>query len=81
MKIEKKEKRYLNDLAKEYSEGITVERYDLKRRKIKRVIVNYDGIATDYGGVKHLWGGKYYFRNGQSISGEVYKVETRERDR
>ncbi len=73
-------KKFQNDLAKKYPEGITVEHYDLEKRKIKRVIVNYDGIATDYRKVKHSWGATYYFRNGQAISGDVFNVETRERD-
>jgi hypothetical protein len=42
--------------------------------------VNYDGIATEYRKVKHSWGGTYHFRNGQNISGSVFKVETKERD-
>lgn len=73
-------KKFQNDLAKKYPEGITVEHYDLEKRKIKRVIVNYEGIATDYRKVKHSWGATYYFRNGQAISGDVFDVETREKD-
>ena len=76
----KDRKTYLNNLAKKYPKGITVENYELKKRKVKRVIVNYDGIATDYRRVKHSWGGTFYFRNGQSISKGVFQVETRERD-
>jgi hypothetical protein len=73
-------KAYLSKLAKEYPEGVTVENYDLGNRKIKRVIVNYDGVAKDYRKVKHSWGGTYYFRNGQDISKSVFRVETKERD-
>ncbi|MBS3774152.1 MAG: hypothetical protein KGY70_03095 [Bacteroidales bacterium] len=71
---------YFEHLAEKYPEGITVEHYSLDRREITRVIVNYDGIATDYREVKHLWGASYYFRNGQAISRDVFDVETRERD-
>jgi tetratricopeptide (TPR) repeat protein len=76
----KARKAYLSKLAKEYPEGVTVENYDLGNRKIKRVIVNYDGVAKDYRKVKHSWGGTYYFRNGQDISKSVFRVETKERD-
>jgi hypothetical protein len=59
---------------------VTVENYDLGNRKIKRVIVNYDGVAKDYRKVKHSWGGTYFFRNGQDISKSVFRVETKERE-
>ena len=73
-------KQYLNRLAKKYPEGVTVENYDFDKRDVKRVIVNYDGLAKEYRKVKHSWGGTYFFRNGQSISKAVFKVEIRERD-
>ncbi|MGM0497141.1 MAG: hypothetical protein ACQESJ_04440 [Bacteroidota bacterium] len=71
---------FLNELAKKYPEGITVENYDLENKEIKRVIVNYDGVAKDYRKVKHSWGRTFYFRNGQDISKEVFRIETQERD-
>lgn len=74
------ERKYLNALAEEYPEGVTVENYEFDRRKVTRVIVNYDGKATEYRKVKHSWGGTYYFRNGQTISQAVFNVETRERN-
>ena len=76
----KAKKAYLSELAKKYPEGVTVENYDLDNRKIKRVIVNYDGVATDYREVKYSWGRTFYFRNGQDISKHVFNVETKERD-
>ncbi|MFP4448641.1 MAG: hypothetical protein ACOCZ4_01230 [Bacteroidota bacterium] len=74
------EKKYLNSLAEEYPQGVTVENYEFERRTVKRVIVNYEGKATEYRKVKHSWGGTYYFRNGQTISQAVFNVETKERD-
>jgi len=76
---QKQKEAYLSNLAKEYPEGITVEQYEKGKRTITRVIVNYDGVATDYRKVKHSWGGTFYFRNGQSISGTVFRIETKER--
>ena len=70
---------YLNKLAKDYPEGVTVEKFDLGNRTVTRVIVNYGGIAKDYRKVKHSWGGTYFFRNGQSISKAVFNVETKEK--
>jgi len=75
----KHEEAYLSKLAREYPEGVTTEHYEEDNRKITRVIVNYDGIATDYRKVKHSWGGTFYFRNGRSISSTVFRLETRER--
>ena len=76
----KAKKAYLSELAKKYPEGVTVENYDLENKNIKRVIVNYDGVAKDYRRVKHSWGGTFYFRNGQDISKHVFNIETKERD-
>ena len=70
---------YLSKLAREYPEGVTTEHYEKDKRTITRVIVNYDGVATDYRKVKHSWGGTFYFRNGRSISAAVFRLETRER--
>jgi len=70
---------YLSRLAKAYPEGVTVENYRQNNQRIKRVIVNYDGVATEYREVKHSWGGVYYFRNDKSISKNVFMVETKER--
>jgi hypothetical protein len=75
----KQQDAYLSKLAREYPEGVTTEHYEKGKRTITRVIVNYDGVATDYRKVKHSWGGTFYFRNGRSISDAVFRLETRER--
>jgi tetratricopeptide (TPR) repeat protein len=75
----KQQEAYLSKLAREYPEGVTTEHYEKDKRTITRVIVNYDGVATDYRKVKHSWGGTFYFRNGRSISAAVFRLETRER--
>ncbi len=79
-KSDKERKEFLNKLAKEYPRGKTVERYNLGNRTITRIIMNYDGMATDYRTVRHSWGGVYYFKNGRNISQAKFSVETKERD-
>lgn len=74
---EKRSDAFINDLAKQYPEGITTENYEKPNKKIKRVIVNHNGIAREYIEVVYSYG-KYYFRNGQSISSNVFYKETRE---
>ena len=73
---QKRDRKFLNDLAKQYPEGITVEHYEKKNKKIKRVIVNRGGIAKEYIEVKYSYG-TYYFRNGQNISRSIFYSETK----
>lgn len=73
---EKRDRNFLNDLAKQYPEGVTIENYDKKNKKIKRVIVNHGGIAKEYIEVKYSYG-TYYFRNGQNISRSIFYSETK----
>jgi len=68
---------FLSELAKKYPEGITVENYNKKGKKIKRVIVNRKGIAKEYIEVVYSYG-TYYFRNGQNISKYIFLSETKE---
>ena len=75
-KGEKRDRSFLNELAKKYPEGITIENYDKKNKKIKRVIVNRGGIAKEYIEVKYSYG-TYYFRNGQNISRSIFYSETK----
>ena len=67
---------FLNDLAKQYPEGITTENYDSQNKKIKRVIVNRNGIAHEYIEAKYSYG-TYYFRDGRSVSAQVFFKETK----
>ncbi len=69
--------KYLSELARTYPEGVTEELYEDKTKKIKRVIVNREGVATEYRQVTHNWGGEYFFRNGQSISKNIFLIETK----
>jgi len=74
---EKRDRKFLNELAKQYPEGVTIEHYDKKNKKIKRVIVNRNGIAKEYIEVKYSYG-TYYFRNGNNISRSIFYSETKE---
>ncbi len=73
---EKRDNRFLNELAKQYPEGVTIENYDKPNKKIKRVIVNRGGIAKEYIEVKYSYG-TFYFRNGQNISRGIFYSETK----
>ena len=75
---EEEKQKFLSKLAEKYPEGITIENYTPKGKIIKRIIVVHNGVANDYREVKHDWGGKYYFKNGQSISNSIFYGETRE---
>ncbi len=69
--------RYLSDLARKYPPGKTVENYSTKNKSIKRIIINKNGVATEYKMVTHSWGGVYYFRNGLNVSKNIYYKETK----
>lgn len=65
------------ELGKQYSEGITQRSYDEGNRKITEHIVVKNGLGNEYKRVEHAWGGKFYFKNGSSISERVWREETR----
>ncbi|NSW45458.1 MAG: hypothetical protein HPY79_06570, partial [Bacteroidales bacterium] len=69
--------KYLSELAKTYPEGVTEENYEDKSKKIKRIIVNREGVANEYRQVTHSWGGEFFFKNGQSISKNLFLIETK----
>ncbi|PLX03807.1 MAG: hypothetical protein C0594_09955, partial [Marinilabiliales bacterium] len=69
--------KYLNELAKKYPEGVTKENYNQSGKKIKVVIVNRNGIATEFKEVKTSYG-TFYFENGQSISSTLFYNKTKE---
>ena len=69
--------KFLNDLAKQYPEGTTVENYNTANKKIRRIIVNHNGIAHEYIEAKYSYG-TFYFRNGRNISSQAFFKETKE---
>ncbi len=74
-KGEKRNRDFLNALAKQYPNGKTVENYNKPNKKIKRIIINKNGIAKEYIEVKYSYG-TFYFRNGQNISRSIFNSET-----
>jgi hypothetical protein len=64
------------ELAREYSDGVTQRSYDDGQRKITERVVVRKGIGNAYKRVEHPWGGKFYFKNGQPISEETWNQET-----
>lgn len=63
------------ELAKQYSEGITQRSYEEGNRKITEHIIVKNGIGNEYKRVEHAWGGKFYFKNGTSITEKTWKAE------
>jgi tetratricopeptide (TPR) repeat protein len=67
---------YLRNLADQYPEGVTIQYAKVKGRSLTRYIVVKEGLADEYWKVEHDWGGVFYFKNGRSISYNVFKIET-----
>jgi hypothetical protein len=70
-------KEFLTELASKYPKGKTIEYYDLPGKKIKRVILVDNNIASEYLEVRYDYG-TFYFRNAQNISRAIFISETRE---
>ena len=68
--------RMLSELALEYPEGLTEEKYMDGQKKIIRRIVVFEGRADDYKMVVQPWGTKYYFKNHASIPKHQFDRET-----
>lgn len=66
------------ELAEQYSDGITQRSYDDGPRKVTERVVVHKGIGNAYKRVEHPWGGKFYFKNGKPISEETWNQETRD---
>ncbi len=72
----KRNEAFLNELAKKYPNGKTIEYYDLPGKKIKRVIIVENKLATEYLEVRYNYG-TFFFRNGQNISRAIFISETK----
>jgi hypothetical protein len=68
---------FLSELAKKYPEGVTKETITEPKRTINRIIVVKAGRANEYKEIKYSWGGLYYFKNGQTITAQIFNQETR----
>ena len=72
--------RMLSELALEYPEGLTEEKFMDGQKKIVRRIVVFEGRADVYKMVIQPWGAKYYFKNHVSIPKHQFDRETNEVD-
>lgn len=68
---------FQRDLAKQYGEGVTQRTYRDGSRTVTERIVVRGSVGNEYKRVEHPWGGKFYFKNGKSISEETWNQETR----
>ena len=67
---------FLNEIAKEYPEGVTEVVYQKGNKTITKRIVVKGGIGTVYRKVRHNWGGEYFFRNNDPITKFIWDKET-----
>jgi len=73
---ERKDKqKFMEELARQFPEGVEQRITDGNRQIVRRVIVIGDK-GFEYLKVTHSWGGIYYFKNGDAISQYTYKKET-----
>ncbi|MGD1846794.1 MAG: hypothetical protein ACFB10_15505, partial [Salibacteraceae bacterium] len=73
---ETKEEKFVDELAQKYPEGVTEEITKEATKTIITRIVVRDGKGDEYKKVVHNWGGKFFFKNGESISEFVFNTET-----
>ncbi len=66
----------VNDLAKKYPPGITQELKAGYRKSIIRHIVIVENEGAEYLRVEHEWGAVYYFKDGLSITKQVWEKGT-----
>lgn len=64
-----------NELASQYQQGVTEESYTEGNKVIIRRVVVQGNKADEYSKVIAKWG-TFYFKNGQSISEQIWSVNT-----
>ena len=69
---------FQNDLAKKYPQGVTEEVEKLGNKTIIRRIVVKGNTGDEYKMVKHNWGGKFFFKNGEAITELIWNEETKQ---
>lgn len=67
---------FLNEIAKQYPEGVTEKIYTKGNRTITKRVVVKNGVGTVYRKVKHSWGGEYFFKNNDPITKFIWDKET-----
>ena len=68
--------RYLGELALEYPDGLTVEKYADGNKKVEMRIVVEDHHATTFKKVIQPWGQTFYFKNGVSTTKYLWESES-----
>jgi tetratricopeptide (TPR) repeat protein len=68
--------KFMNDLGREYPQGVTEEVINEDGYDITRRVVVESGVGAEYLKIKHNWGGIFYFKNGESTSQWVWQIET-----
>ncbi len=72
----KTKEEFLQALAKLYPQGITEEIYMEGNAKITRRIVVDGNSGNEYKFTEHLWGGRFWFKNGTPVNESVWNSET-----
>ena len=67
---------FMQELAKQYPQGVTEEVFREGNKSITKRIVVLGNEGNEYRMVKHDWGGKFYFKNGMSITLLAWNKET-----
>ena len=62
----------------EYAPGVTEETYFEQGKQITKLVVNRNYKVTEYQKVKWNWGGIYYFRGTESITKDMFDLETKQ---
>lgn len=70
------EEDFAENLAETYPDGVTEEIFEEGGKKITRRVVVKNGKGTDYRMVVHRWGGKFFFKNNESITEHTWNTET-----
>ena len=74
--VEKNSEEFRTELANQYEDGLTEEKYRKGSREITKRILVTNGLGDEYLKVKHDWGGLFYFKNGAPISMFTWDKET-----
>ncbi len=75
---EEEKKKYLSSLAQKYGEGYHKEVIKEEKRVLTRIVIVKGAEVSEYKMLKYDWGGLFYFKNGVSISGNNFNIETKE---
>ncbi|MGD2035127.1 MAG: tetratricopeptide repeat protein, partial [Bacteroidales bacterium] len=72
--------KYLNDLKKDYPEGVTLEIHEEKIKVTERYVVYRGEEIREFRRVKFNWGGVEYSLNGKPITQQYFYTQVRARE-